>query len=79
MVQTMDSYCEALLICPFSPVFGQNVRPKILFSNTFNLGSSLNVRDHKSEAYSTNGNIICLYQTLREKPRRQKVIEETVK
>ena len=35
--------------------------PNILFSNTLSLRSSLNVRDHASQPYSTTGNIIVLY------------------
>ena len=33
----------------------------ILFSNTLSLHSSLNVRDHVSQPYSTTGNTIVLY------------------
>ena len=32
-----------------------------IFSNMFSLHSSLNVRDHVSQPYSTTGNIIVLY------------------
>ena len=39
---------------------GPNIRFRILFSNTLNLYSSLNVRDHASEPYSRTGNIIVL-------------------
>ena len=37
-----------------------NNRLRILFSNTLSLHSSLNVRDHVSQPYSTTGNIIVL-------------------
>ena len=43
--------------------------------NNIGLRSSLDVRDHASQPYSTTGNIIVLYilnfQILREKSRRQ--------
>ena len=38
-----------------------NICLRILFSNTLSLDSSLNVRDHASQPYSTTGNIIVLY------------------
>ena len=34
---------------------------RILFSNTLSLRSSLSVRDHASQPYSTTGNIIVSY------------------
>ena len=40
---------------------GPSIRLGILFSNTLSLDSSLNVRDHVSQPYSTNGNTIVLY------------------
>ena len=45
-------HCEAF----FTP----NIRLRILFSNTLSLHSSLNVREHVSQPYSTTGNIIAL-------------------
>jgi hypothetical protein len=38
----------------------QNIRLRILFSNTLNLHSSHNVRDHVSQPYSTTDIIIVL-------------------
>ena len=38
---------------PFSSLLGPNIRLRILFSNTLSLRSSLNVRDHVSQPYST--------------------------
>ena len=46
-----------LLHFPFASLLGLNIRLKILFSNTFSLCSSLNVRDHVSQLYSTTGRI----------------------
>ena len=40
-----------------SSLLGPNIRLRILFSNTLSLDSSLNVRDHVSQPYSTNNNI----------------------
>jgi hypothetical protein len=40
---------------------GPNIYLRILFSNILSLHSSLNVRDHASQPYSTIGNIIVLY------------------
>ena len=51
----------SLLHSPFSSILGPNIRLRILFSNTLSLDSSLNVRDHLSQPYSTTGNIIVLY------------------
>ena len=50
-------YCEAFSI---HISFGPN-RLRILFSNTFNLLSSLNVRDYVSQPCRTTDNIIVLY------------------
>ena len=50
-----------LLHSTFSSLLGPNIRLRILFSNTLSLNSSLNVRDHASQPYSTTGNIIVLY------------------
>ena len=44
----------------FASLLGPNIRLRILFLNTLNLHSSLNVRDHVSQPYSTTGNIIVL-------------------
>ena len=46
---------------PILSLLGPNIRLRILFSNTLSLDSSLNVRDHVSQPYSTTGNIIVLY------------------
>ena len=46
---------------PFSSLLGPNIQLRILFSNTLSLYSSLNVRDHVSQPYSTPGSIIVLY------------------
>ena len=51
----------SLLHFPFSTFMGPNVHLRIPFSNTLNLRSSLNVRDHVSQPYSTTSNIIVLY------------------
>ena len=50
-----------LLHSPFSSHLGPNIRLKTLFSNTLGLHSSLNVRDHASQPYSTSCNIIGLH------------------
>ena len=39
----------------------RNIRLRILFSNNLSLSSSVNVRDHASQPYSTTGNVIVLY------------------
>jgi hypothetical protein len=44
-----------------SSLFGQNILLRALFSNTLNLYSSLNVRDHVLQPYRTTGKIIVLY------------------
>jgi len=46
---------------PLPILLGPNIRLRILFSNTLSLHSSLNVRDHVSQPYSTTDNIIVLY------------------
>ena len=51
----------SLLHSPFSSILVPNIRLRILCSNTLSLHSSLNVRDHVSQPYSTTGNIIVLY------------------
>ena len=51
----------SLLHSPFSSHLSPNIRHRTLFSNNLNLRSSLNVRDHISQPYSTTGNIIVLY------------------
>ena len=43
---------------PFTSLLGENIRLKILFSNTLSLHSYLNVRDHGSQPYSTTENIV---------------------
>ena len=50
----------SLLYSPLSFLLDPNIRLRILFSNTLSLHSSLNVRDHVSQPYSTTGNIIVL-------------------
>ena len=42
------------LLHSFSSLLSPNIRLRILFSNTLSLNSSLNVRDHVSQPYSTN-------------------------
>ena len=59
--QLWSSSLWNLLHSPFSFLLGPNIRFRILFSNTLSLDSSLNVRDHVSQPYSTTGNIIVLY------------------
>ena len=51
----------SLLHSPFLSLLGPNIRLRILFSNTLSLDSSLNVRDHVSQPYSTTDNVIVLY------------------
>ena len=51
----------SLLHSQFSSLLGSNIHLRILFSNTLRLDSSLNVRDHVSQPYSTIGNNIVLY------------------
>ena len=51
----------SLLHSPFSSLLGRNIRLRILFSNTLSLDSSLNVRDHVAQPYSTTGNISVSY------------------
>jgi len=53
-------HCGAFSIPIIIPL-GPNIRLRILFSNTLSLYSSLNVRDHFSQPYSTTGYIIVLY------------------
>ena len=60
-VQTMKFLIVNLLHSPFSSLLDPNIRLRILFSNTLSLDSSLNVRDHVSQPYSTTGNIIVLH------------------
>jgi hypothetical protein len=56
-----------ILIMKFSPVsshfipLGPDIVLNILFSNTINLYSSVNVRDQVSHPYKTTGKIIDLY------------------
>jgi hypothetical protein len=40
-----------------SSLFGPNILPRILFSETLNMRSSLNVRQHVSQPYKTAGKI----------------------
>ena len=55
-------HCEAFSY-PHSNPSWKNIRLRILFSNTLSLDSSLVVRDHVLQPYSTTGNIIVLYIT----------------
>ena len=48
-----SSSLRNLLHSPFSSLLLPNIRLRILFSNTLILHSSLNVRDHVSQPYST--------------------------
>ena len=48
-------------VLPILIPLGPNIRLRNLISNTLSLRSSLNVRDHVSQAYSTTENIIVLY------------------
>ena len=50
------------LLHSFSCLLGPNVCLRILFLNTLRLLSSLTVRDHVSQPYSTTGNIIVIYK-----------------
>ena len=54
------SLCS-LLRSSSSSLSGPNIHLRILFSNTLILHSSLNVRDHVPQPYSTTGNIIVSY------------------
>ena len=57
----LATFSAHLNVIDFVSLFGPNIRLRILFSNTLSLHSSLNVRDHASQPYSTTGNIIVLY------------------
>ena len=57
----LSSSFRSLLHSPFASLLGSNIRLRILFSNSFSLCSSLNVRYHASQPYSTTGNITVLY------------------
>ena len=46
---------------PICIPLGPKYLPQDFFSNTLSLDSSLNVRDHVPQPYSTTGNIIVLY------------------
>ena len=54
------THCGAYLSPPYAFLLDPNIRIRILFSNALSLHSSLNVRDHVSQPYSTNSNIIVL-------------------
>ena len=48
----------SILHSPFTSLVGPNICLRILFSRTHSLRSSLNVREHASQPYSTTGNVI---------------------
>jgi len=50
-------HCDAF----YTPHSHPNIRLRALFLNTLILRSSLNVRDHVSQPYSTTSNIIVLH------------------
>ena len=56
MYKLWSSSLWSLLHTPFSSLLGPNIHLRILFSNILSLDSSLNVRDHVSQSYSTTGN-----------------------
>ena len=55
-----SSICSFLLPYATSFPFGPTIFPSTLFSNTLNLCSSLNIRDHVWHPYKTTGKIIFL-------------------
>ena len=61
LYKVWSSSLWSLLHSPFASLLGPNFRLGIQFSNTLILHSSLNVRNHVSQPYSTTGNIIVLY------------------
>ena len=64
-VQIIKFLIVGLFHCLFSSVLVLNIRLRILFSNTLSLDSSLNVRDHVSQPYSTTGiGVFTSYNTL---------------
>jgi hypothetical protein len=56
-----SSLCNFLHSPVTSSLFGQNIFPSTLFSNTLSLCSSLNVRDQVSHPYRTTGKITVLH------------------
>jgi len=56
-----SSLCSLLQPPTTSSLLGQNILLSTLFANTFNLCSSLSVRDHVSHPYRTTGKIVILY------------------
>jgi len=56
-----SSLCSFLHSLVTSSLLGPNILLYTLFSNTFSLYSSLNVRDQVSHPYKTTGKIIVLY------------------
>jgi hypothetical protein len=56
-----SSICSILQPPVTSSLFCLNILLNILFSNTFSLCSSLNVRNQVSQQYRTTGKIIVLY------------------
>jgi hypothetical protein len=56
-----SSLCNFLQPRVISSLFGPNILLSILFSNTFSLCSSFNVRDHVSHPYRTTSKITVLH------------------
>ena len=56
-IQTMKFLIVEPSPLPIRILFGPNVRPGILFSNTLSLHSSPNAGDYVSQPFSTTGNI----------------------
>ena len=54
-----SSSMRNLLHFPLSSLLSPNICFRILFTNTLSLHSSLNVRDHVSQLYSTTGKYYC--------------------
>jgi hypothetical protein len=52
----------SLLHSPFSSLLGPNISLRILFSNNLSLHSSLNVRDHVSQPYSTTHSLCVVFK-----------------